>query len=75
MVSLIYVAPLRISIVVSPVSGLLYAVTPWTIGTAFMVLYASVYGATSHYLPVKCMMMQLKPQKIVSACESSSIVL
>ena len=52
MVSPIQIALLRIRIVVSPVSLLSYTEADWTIGTAFMVSYASVYGATSHYLPV-----------------------
>ena len=75
MVSHIQISSLRIKIVVSPVSGLLYAVADLTIGTAFMVFYASVYGATSNYLPVKCMTMQLEPQKIMPVCKSISIVI
>ena len=51
MVSPIYIALLRIRIVVSPLSVLFYAVSTRTIVTAFMVLYASLYGATSHTLP------------------------
>ena len=75
MVSPIYITPLSISIVVSPVSGLFYAVAAWTVGTNFMVSHASVYGATFYSFSVKFMTMQLKPQTIVSACESSSIIL
>ena len=62
-------------IVVSPVSGLSNTVAAWTILTDFMVFYAPVYGATSHYLPVKWMTMQLDPQTIMSICKSSYILL
>ena len=64
-ISPIHIALLRISILVYPVSVLLYDVASWTIGTDFMVSYVSVYGAMSHYLPEKCMTMQLDPQKRV----------
>ena len=63
-VSHIQISLLRISIVLSPVSWFPYAVAAWTIGTAFMVFYASVYGVTSHSLPVKCTTMQLELQKL-----------
>ena len=75
MVSHIQIDSLRIRIVVYPVSGFLYAVSAWTIGTSFMVSYLSVCGAKSHSLPIKCMTMQLEPQNIESACESRSIVM
>ena len=75
MVLPIQIASLRIRIVVYPGSVLSYDVAAWIIDIDCMVLYASVYGVTSHYFPVKCMTMQLDPQTIVSACESSFIVL
>ena len=75
MVAPIYIALLRIRIVVSPVSGLFYAVDDWTMGTVFMVSYTSVYVTTSHYLPLKYMTMQLEPQTRLPAYESRYIVL
>ena len=75
MVSPIHISLLSIRIMVSYVSELAYSVGVWTIGTAFMISYSSVYGATSHSLPVKCMTMQLDPQTIEFACDSISIVL
>ena len=48
----IYISLLKIKIVLSPVSGLLYDVAACTIGTVFMVSYASFHGVTSHYLPI-----------------------
>ena len=74
-ISPIQIDLLSIRIVVSPVSGLLYAVFAWTIGPAFIVSYTSVYGATSHSLTVKSTTMQLEPQTVASACESRSILL
>ena len=73
--SRIHIALLGMRIVVSPVLGLLYTVAAWNINTAFIVSCASVYGATSHSYPVKCIMMKLETQTIVSKCESRYIMI
>ena len=56
-----------------PVSLLWYSVDVFNIGTILIASYASVYGDTSHFLPVYCIYIQLGSHKIVSPFESNSI--
>ena len=53
----------------------MYPVAPVTIGTFFMLLWESTYGDTSHSCPVKIKIMLLFPNAVVTARESSLILL